>query len=75
MGKHGEGMNKDRIEFYEKVTRRLLATVESSMILPIGSQIGIGKDMWSVVQMTFAFDFSDDPIQCRLRCNVDGEKE
>ena len=66
---------KDRIEFYNEATTRLVAVVESSMIPPVGSKVSICLETWTVKQVTFALDYSDDPIIRRLRCNIDIEKE
>lgn len=60
------------IEFYDGL--KLLARVESSMVLPVGSLISIRKQTWKIIGVTFALDYTDEQRERQMRCNVDLEK-
>ena len=66
---------KDKIVFYDKTTRVVVATVETSMVPLIGSQIAMVGDVWTVRRISFALIVFDDPTQRSFRCNVDVEKD
>ncbi|MBU3914399.1 hypothetical protein KKA14_02605 [bacterium] len=62
-------MRPDTIEFYDG--KSLLASVDSSIIPPVGAKISIRKKTWKIVSATFAVDYSDDPYCRGMRCNID----
>ena len=68
-------MMQDKIAFYDKATRVVVATAETSMVPLIGSQIAMVGDVWTVTRISFALVVFDDPTQRSFRCNVDVEKE
>lgn len=62
---------KDRIEFYHG--KKMIAAVESSMVLPVDGLINIRQKTWRVTRVTFALDHADDMRESRMRCNADIE--
>ena len=62
---------KDGIEFYHD--KKMIATLLSSMVLPVGCLINIRKKTWRVTKVTFALDYADDMQLRRMTCNVDIE--
>jgi hypothetical protein len=60
--------NQDLVWFYDG--KELIAGARSSMVPPVGAKISIRKEVWIVVQVTYALDYSDSD-ECGMRANVD----
>ena len=60
----------DVIEFYGP-GNLFVARAESSMVPTIGSKISIAKKVWEVIGVTYALDYSDNPMESHMRANVD----
>ena len=61
---------KEKIEFY--LNGKLLASVESPMVPPVGSMNSIRAITYEVISVTYALDYADE--QCgikRMRANID----
>lgn len=61
----------DRVEFYNAVTDKIVASVESSIVPKADSHISIRKVVWRVLSVTYALDNTDPGEQPRMRANVD----
>jgi hypothetical protein len=62
---------KTTIEFYCGDTDRMISSVGSSMVPPVGSCINIQKKTWKVARVTYALDYPDEPHSDRvMRANV-----
>lgn len=60
---------RDSIEFYSKEEGRIMASVDSSMVPPIGSYISILGSTWEISRVTYALDYS--ATRPAMRANID----
>lgn len=66
-------VSRERTEFY--TAEGGIGAVDVLMPLRFGDYINIRKKKYKVVKVTFAIDYSDNPIGERVaRCNVDLEE-
>jgi len=64
----------DRLEFYNG--KRIIASVDSSIVPIIGSKISIRKKTWEIISVTYAIDYVDAtlPALRTMRANIDLKK-
>lgn len=60
------------IEFYDG--DKVVSRVNATMVPTIGSKISIRKDVWTVVNVTYALDYSDKIFERQMRANVSLER-
>jgi hypothetical protein len=65
--------NRDSVEFYDGA--HLLAQAWSSMVPPVGAQISIRREVWTVRRVTYALDHADEMHERGMRANVDLSRE
>jgi len=63
--------SRDRIEFHIGTVG--LVGVRSCMVPPPGSLISIMGKTYKVLDVTYALDYAVDPLERRMRANVDIE--
>lgn len=63
--------NKDCVEFY--LDDRLLASIRTSIIPPVGSLINIRKIVYKINRISYAIDHVESFSERLIRCNIDIE--
>ena len=59
-------MSRDTIEFYTKGEVSPFGSVATAMVPAVGSFISIDKETWTVVSVTYAVDYSNQPYHLRV---------
>lgn len=62
-------MRPSILEFYDG--NRMEASVESSMVPPVGAKISIRKKVWKVTGVTYALDHAGRIGEEAMRANID----
>jgi hypothetical protein len=60
------------VEFYDGDS--IVSRVNSTMVPTVGSKISIRKEVWTVVNVTYALDYADKVFERQMRANVSLEK-
>lgn len=66
--------SRDIVEYYNTEAPRgrdLVVALESSIVPAVGSQVSIRWLVWTVMAVSYAVDYADDPAQRRSRANVE----